>query len=58
MTLQAFAHPVQNLFGVLKMLRKLIDRIPTLDPEFGDNMITLALAFVAGFVIAMFIFID
>jgi hypothetical protein len=40
------------------MLRKLIDRIPTLDPEFGDNMITLALAFVAGFVIAMFIFID
>ena len=40
------------------MLKKLIDRIPTLDPEFGYNLINLALAFVAGFVIAMLIFVD
>ena len=39
------------------MLRKLIDAIPTLGPEFGDNLINLALAFVAGFVVAMLVFV-
>jgi hypothetical protein len=38
------------------MLRKLIDWIPTPDPEFGDNLVNLMLAFVAGFVIAMLVF--
>jgi hypothetical protein len=39
------------------MLRKLIDMIPTPSPEFGDTLINLALAFVAGFVIAMLVFV-
>jgi hypothetical protein len=38
------------------MLRKLIDMIPTPDPEFGDKLVDLTLAFTVGFVIAMFIF--
>jgi hypothetical protein len=42
---------------VLKTLRKLIDAIPTLGPEFGDALVNLGLAFVAGFVIAMLVFV-
>ena len=38
------------------MLRKLIDAIPTLGPEFGDNLVNLGLTFTAGFLIAMLIF--
>jgi hypothetical protein len=39
------------------MLRKLIDMIPVLDPEFGDSLINLTLAFIAGFLIAMLVFV-
>jgi len=38
------------------MLKKLIDAIPVLSPEFGDNLVNLTLAFTAGFVIAMLVF--
>jgi hypothetical protein len=39
------------------MLRKLIDMIPTPSPDFGDALVNLALAFTAGFIIAMLIFV-
>ena len=39
------------------MLRKLIDAIPVLSPEFGDALVNLGLAFTAGFVIAMLVFV-
>ena len=39
------------------MLRKLIDWIPTPSPDFGDALVNLALAFTAGFLIAMLIFV-
>ena len=35
------------------MLRKLIDAIPTPTPEQGDYAVNLALAFVAGFIVAI-----
>jgi hypothetical protein len=38
------------------MLRKLIDAIPTLTPEFGDALVNLTLAFTAGFIVAMLVF--
>ena len=38
------------------MLRKLIDRIPSIDPETGDRAVNLTLAFVAGFILAMLIY--
>jgi hypothetical protein len=39
------------------MLRKLIDWIPVPSPEFGDSLVNLALAFTAGFLIAMLVFV-
>jgi hypothetical protein len=39
------------------MLRKLIDWIPVPSPDFGDALVNLALAFTAGFLIAMLIFV-
>jgi hypothetical protein len=39
-----------------RFLEIIIDAIPTPDPEFGDNLVNLGLAFVAGFVIAMLVF--
>jgi hypothetical protein len=39
------------------MLRKLIDWIPVPSPEFGDVLVNLALAFTAGFLIAMLVFV-
>ena len=38
------------------MLRKLIDSIPSIDPETGDRAVNLTLAFVAGFIPAMLIY--
>jgi hypothetical protein len=38
------------------MLRKLIDSIPSIDPETGDKVLNLALAFVAGFIVAMLVY--
>jgi hypothetical protein len=38
------------------MLRKLIDSIPSIDPETGDRAVNLTLAFVAGFILAMLIY--
>lgn len=38
------------------MLRRLIDRIPTLTPEQGDRAVNLTLAFTAGFITAMLAF--
>ena len=38
------------------MLRKLIDSIPSIDPETGDRALNLTLAFVAGFILAMLIY--
>ena len=38
------------------MLRRLIDSIPSIDPETGDRAVNLTLAFVAGFILAMLIY--
>ncbi len=38
------------------MLKKLIDMIPVPSPEMGDALVNLALAFTAGFILAMLIF--
>jgi hypothetical protein len=35
------------------MIRKLIDSIPSMDPEMGDRAVNLTLAFTAGFILAM-----
>ena len=39
-----------------RFLEIIIDAIPTPGPEFGDAMVNLALAFTAGFLIAMLVF--
>ena len=38
------------------MKRNLIDMIPTPSPELGDKMVNLALAFIAGFIVAMLVY--
>jgi hypothetical protein len=38
------------------MLRRLIDSIPSIDPETGDKALNLTLAFVAGFIVAMLVY--
>jgi hypothetical protein len=38
------------------MIRKLIDSIPSIDPETGDRMVNLTLAFTAGFILAMLVY--
>jgi hypothetical protein len=40
----------------MKFLEKAIDAIPTINPETGDRLVNLALAFIAGFVFALIIF--
>jgi hypothetical protein len=56
MTLLTIAAHPQNRIGVCKMKRNLIDMIPTPTPEQGDKMVNLALAFVAGFIVALLIY--
>ena len=38
------------------MLRTLIDAIPTPNPELGDRLLNLTLAFTAGFILSMLVF--
>jgi hypothetical protein len=38
------------------MLRKIIDGIPTPNPETGDKVVNLALAFIAGFIVALLVY--
>jgi hypothetical protein len=40
-----------------RFLENLIDAIPTPSPDFGDALVNLALAFTAGFLMAMLIFL-
>jgi hypothetical protein len=40
----------------MKFLEKAIDAIPTINPETGDRLVNLTLAFIAGFVFALIIF--
>ena len=40
-----------------RFLENIIDAIPTPSPEFGDALVNLSLAFVAGFLIAMLVFV-
>lgn len=43
-------------FDMKRFLENIVDSIPTIDPETGDYMVNLALAFVAGFITAYLIF--
>jgi capsular polysaccharide biosynthesis protein len=40
----------------MKFLERAIDAIPTINPETGDRLVNLTLAFIAGFVFALIIF--
>ena len=39
-----------------RFLENIINAIPTPSPDFGDALVNLALAFTAGFLIAMLVF--
>jgi len=37
----------------MRFLEKVIDSIPNIDPETGDRLVTVTLAFIAGFIFAL-----